>query len=222
MPGLSDYDLTLLTERFDAARTICFLDQLWARYRQIKKSVPQLGEIEVMNLEEYADFLSFGPMPTASLKRADPLFVWPGSPQVEAALQRKARVSGEREFLLDALSRYISFFFPAWLRYTSDTSHFARSRAGHLLENIVKRLRHLGIETEYGGGFADRTHQVFEDLSRLCGRIRPPVDEACSGRLAPARGNVSRERCRWSESCVRQPYARQTFVTARSFSGSLT
>jgi hypothetical protein len=133
-----------------------------------------------MSLEEYVDFLSFGPMPTASLKHAEPLFVRSGSSRVEAVLQQRPRASGEREFLLDALSRYISFFFPAWLHHASDTSHFAKSRAEHLLENVAKRLRRLGIETRETENFADRIHEVFEDLSRLCGRISPHVGEAAA------------------------------------------
>jgi hypothetical protein len=131
-----------------------------------------------MNLDEYVDFLSFGPMPTASLKHAEPVFVRPGSSRAEAVLQARPRVSGEREFLLDALSRYLSFFFPAWLQHASATSRFVKIRAEHLLENVVKRLRHLGIEREPGESFADRIHGVFEDLSRLCRRISPHVDEA--------------------------------------------
>ena len=196
MPGLSDYDLTLLTERFDTPRTICVLEELWARYRQIKKAVPQLGETEVMNVEEYADFLSFGPMPTASLKRADPLFVRPGSPEVEDALQRKARVPGEREFLLDALSRYISFFFPAWLRYTSDTSHFAKSRADHLLENIVKRLRRLGalrrsiVKVSPTGSI--RSSKICHGCAAGSGRLSMRLQRSS----APAPGKPSRERYR--------------------------
>ena len=182
VPGLSDYDLTLLTERFDPPRTIQFLEELWASYRRIKKSVPQLGETEVMNLEEYVDFLSFGPMPTASLKRTDPLFVRPGSAVINNTVQRIRRVPGEREFLLDALSRYILFFFPAWLHHATESSHFARSRAEHLLDNVVKRLRYLGVSdvTTDSETFADKIHHVFEDLSRVCSKVPPYRDNAAA------------------------------------------
>lgn len=43
VPGLSDYDLTVLTEDLDAPRMIRFLDELWGRYRQIKRGVLQVS-----------------------------------------------------------------------------------------------------------------------------------------------------------------------------------
>jgi hypothetical protein len=178
VPGLSDYDLTVLTERVDSARMIGVLENVWRRYRRIKRAIPQLGETEIMNVEEYVDFLSWGPMPTASLKHAEPLFVRPGRLDLRSFLQCRPRASRERELLLDALSRYIWFFFPAWLRQASGTSHSARRRAEHLLGNVVKRLQHLEIadEPRPSGSFADRAFQVFGDLSRACRRFTLCVD----------------------------------------------
>jgi hypothetical protein len=196
VPGLSDYDLTLLTERADPVRMTHILEEVWERYRRIKKRVPQLGEMEVMNVEEYSDFLSFGPMPSASLKRATPLFIRPGSIHLDRVLLQSPRASQEQEFLLDALSRYIRFFFPAWLHHAARISHVARRRADHLLANVWKRLQHLGLpaDTPHRGSFADRTLQLVRELSRVCSRINAGANDVpavvCPGSWAAAEGAI--------------------------------
>jgi hypothetical protein len=200
VPGLSDYDLTVLTERFDAARMIRFLGAVWTRYRRIKTVIPQVGETEIMNLDEYVDFLSFGPMPTASLKHAEPLFVRPGRLDLESVLQRRPRAAREREFLLDALTRYIRFFFPAWLHHANQASNASRRRAEHLLGNVVKRLRHLGsTETGRSGSFAETILKVFADLSQVCSRIDPCVDEVAPV-VCPASWNAVEGAVRFVEA----------------------
>lgn len=173
VPGLSDYDLTVLVRRHDGPPMIGFLDQLWHRYRSIKRSVPQLGEMEVMDVHEYGDFLAFGPTSTASLKRAYPLFVRSDNGDVERVLQQVPRSSQQREFLLDALSRYTRFTFPAWLDDASSSTGVTRRRAEHLLSNIAKRLARLGVPAEATatGTVADRMLQVVRHLSRACGLI---------------------------------------------------
>jgi glycosyltransferase involved in cell wall biosynthesis len=174
VPGLSDYDITVLTGRQDGPGSIQFLDQLWARYRSIKRTVPQLGELQVMDVEEYRDFLDFGPMPTSSLKHAQPLFVKAGNSEIDRVLQHEARRPEQREFLLDALSRYARFAFPAWLD-TADGDSVRRHRTEHLLGNVSKRLARLGIrvDTARNGTLADRMVLTFEALSRACGMVNP-------------------------------------------------
>ena len=195
VPGLSDYDLTLLTEPCTPSRMIGVLEDVWARYRRIKRYVPQLGETEILNLGEYEDLLSFGPPPTASLKRAQPLFVRSGRPDVERVLQRSAPAPQERDFLLDAVSRYVRFFVPAWLDHVSEPSHVSGQRAEHLLGNVRKRLQVLELaeETPPRTTFADRTLCLFNDLSRACRRITSRVDEGapvvCPG-SRPVRGEA--------------------------------
>jgi len=92
---------------------------------------------------------------------------------------RNPRASQEREFLLDALSRYMRLFFPAWLHQASGASNVARRRAEHLPGNVLKLLQHLDIpaETRPRGSFADRILQVFDELSRVYSRINHSVDE---------------------------------------------
>jgi hypothetical protein len=173
-PGLSDYDLSVLIEHHDGPRTLRVLDVLWRRYRSIKRFVPQLGEMEVMNVDEFEDFLSFGPLPTSSVKRAYPLFVRPGRPDVDRVLQRRSRPSGEPEMLLDALSRFSRFAYPAWLD-DARSNGVTRRRAAHLLENVSKRLTRLGVpaETTANGAIADRILLVFRDLSQACSLMKP-------------------------------------------------
>jgi hypothetical protein len=179
VPGLSDYDLTVLTERNDGPRTIRFLEDVWQRYRAIKRSVPQLGEMEVMDLEEYGDFLDFGPPPTSSLKHAYPLFVRAGHSGVERVLQRAPRCRQQREFLLDALSRFGRFVVPACLDDAGGGNIVTRRRTEHLLGNVSKRLARLGvpIETADSGTITDRVVRVFQALSQACSVIKPREGE---------------------------------------------
>lgn len=178
VPGLSDYDLTILTDPIEPSQMMRFLEETWAKYKRMKRVLPQLGETEIMNTDEFADFLTFGPMPSGALKYREPLFVRPGATQVDN-LQQTFRHSGEREVILDALSRYVWFFFPAWLHHASDTSHLTRRRAEHLLGSIVKRLQHLGVSSE----MQDHEHfdsdilKAFDDLSRVCTRITASTEE---------------------------------------------
>jgi len=179
VPGLSDYDITVLTERHDGPRTIRFLDQVWQRYRAIKTSVPQLGEMEVMVVEEYGDFLDFGPLPLSSLKHAYPLFVRAGNSDVERVLQRVPRRPQQREFLLDALSRYGRFLFPAWLDDAGCGNSVTRLRTEHVLGNVSKRLARLGVpaETAGSGPIGDRMVRVFQALSQACRLMKPSEGE---------------------------------------------
>lgn len=190
VPGLSDYDLTVLTERLDAARMMRFLDELWGRYRRIKRSIPQLGETEVMTVDEYRDFLAFGPLPLSSLKRADPLFVRTGTPELERVLEQEPRAPRERELLLDALSRYIWFLVPAWLHHASAPSGLSGRRAEHLLGNVVKRLDYHGspAETRDTPSLPEGILRVFGDLTRACRGIAVPGDEAAA--LGPGPGEA--------------------------------
>jgi hypothetical protein len=170
VPGLSDYDLTVLTERRDAAGTLRVLDELWGRYRRLKRSLPQLGETEVMNLDEYRDFLAFGPLPLSAIKRTEPLFVRSDAPEIEGVLGRAPRPPREREVLLDALSRYIWFLFPAWLRHAREPSSASRRSTEHLLGNVVKRLPGRGhlVPASDAASLAERILRVFDDLTRAC------------------------------------------------------
>jgi hypothetical protein len=191
VPGLSDYDLTVLTERLDTVRMLRFLDELWGRYRRIKRAIPQLGETEVMSVDDYRDFLAFGPLPLSSIKRADPLFVRTGTPELERVLRQAPRAPREREVLLDALSRYIWFLFPAWLHHASEPSSASRRRAEHLLANVVKRLDYLGrpAETRDSASLAEGIARVFGDLTRECRGIAAHGDEAAA--FGAATGHVA-------------------------------
>ncbi len=176
--GLSDYDLTVLTDRIEDARMPAFLGHLWCRYRSIKRAVPPLGEMEVMTLEEYEDFLRFGPMPTASLKHAEPLFVRSNRPDVNRALQMSPRVCEEREFLRDALTRYLRFLIPTWLQYTGAPSNMARRRADHRVANVGKRLRRLGESpNDAREEVVDNVSGIFHRLTRVCERLEPGEQE---------------------------------------------
>lgn len=179
VPGLSDYDVTVLTERHDGPRTIRFLDHVWQRYRAIKRSVPQLGEMEVMEVEEYADFLDFGPLPLSSLKRAYPLFVRAGNGDVERVLQRAPRRPQQREFLLDALSRFGGFVIPAWLDAAGGGTSFAQRNTEHLLGNVSKRLARLRVPDAPAatGPLADRMVRIFQALSQTCSLMKPSDSE---------------------------------------------
>ena len=179
-PGLSDYDLTVLTRSSDPTDMLRFLDRLWRRYRSVKTTVPQLGEMEVMSLADYEDHLRFGPMPTAALKRAYPLFVEADTPDVDRVLQREPRPARAEEITADALARYVRFAFPAWLRYASGDTSVARRRAEHLLDNVGKRLRRLGVsaDTTTSGTIAGRMLRIFRELSRACGRLPAGGGEA--------------------------------------------
>lgn len=172
-PGLSDYDLTVLTRSSDATDMLRFLDRLWRRYRSVKTTVPQLGEMEVMSLDEYEDFLSFGPMPTASLKRAYPLFTEAENTDVDRVLRREPRPARVEEITSDALSRYVRFAFPAWLQYARSDTNVTRRRAEHLLENVGKRLRRLGVSADRTttGTIAGRMLRIFHELSQVCARL---------------------------------------------------
>jgi hypothetical protein len=179
VPGLSDYDVTVLTERHEGPRTIQFLDRVWERYRAIKRSVPQLGEMEVMDVEEYGDFVDFGPTPTASLKRMHPLFVRAGNADVERALRRMPRPPQPGELLLDALSRFGRFVFPAWLDDDGGGNSVTRCRTAHLLGNVSKRLARLGVpaETLDSGTIAHRMVKVFHALAQACRVVKPSEGE---------------------------------------------
>lgn len=174
VPGLSDYDLTVLTDQHDWPGAIRFLDDVWERYRSIKRVAPQLGEMEVMDLEGYGDLLDFGPMPTASLKRAHPLFVRAGDRDVERVLARTRRPSQPGEFLLDALSRFGRFAVPAWLEDARRGNGVTCRRAEHLLGNVAKRLSRIGVpaETTGTGTVTDRMVTVFQALSSACRLIK--------------------------------------------------
>jgi hypothetical protein len=191
-PGLSDYDITVLTEPLDPARMLRFLDELWGCYRRIKRSIPQLGETEVMSVDEYQDFLAFGPLPLSAIKRADPLFVRTGAPEVERVLQRSARPPRERELLLDALSRYIWFLLPAWLHHASEPSSASRRRAEHLLDNVVKRLDYHGrpAEPRDTASLTEGILRVFGDLTRACREITAHGDGAAVALGSGAGGAV--------------------------------
>jgi hypothetical protein len=176
VPGLSDYDLTVLTDRAGVDPMLRFLDALWARYRWIKRRVPQLGEMEVMDLEEYRDFLSAGPMATASLKHTEVLFARGGHDELDLTLRHPPHACGTRELLLDALTRYLRFLLPAWLRHATMRSHATRLGAEHLLANVFKRLTQLDAQVEADGSLnlADGMARAFIDLTRICGRTAAP------------------------------------------------
>lgn len=181
-PGLSDYDLSVLIEPGDAARMMRCLDDFWRRYRRIKRTIPQLGETEVMTVDEYRDFLSFGPLPLSAMKRAEPLFVKAGTPELERILQREPPAPRERELLLDALSRYIWFLAPAWLHHATEPSSASSRRAEHLLSNVVKRLDRLGcpMDANDTAPLAGRMLRVFGDLTRACRGIAAHGAEAAA------------------------------------------
>jgi hypothetical protein len=174
VPGFSDYDLTVLAERCDGPTWIRFLDDLWTTYRSIKKVAPQLGEMEVMDLDEYGDFLELGPMPTGSLKRAEPLLVKSRHPAVERVLEQPPHPSRQREFLLDALSRFGLFALPAYLDDAYRGNTMTRRRAEHLLRNVTKRLAPLGVrgESEPNGSLTEHMVAVFRATSEGCRAIK--------------------------------------------------
>jgi hypothetical protein len=182
VPGLSDYDLTVLIEPTDAIDIVELLGALWARYRAIKRFVPQIGEMEVMTVEEHGDFVRFGPMPTASLKHAEPLFVRSSCPHALDSLRPKPSISGAEEFTRDALSRYLRFLFPAWLEYARDPSNIARRRVEHRLANICKRLRRLDVRPDVTSSVEDKFVAVFKALTNACARLesskKPPAEVA--------------------------------------------
>ena len=64
-------------------------------------------------------------MATAAIKRAEPLFVRPGAPELDRVLRGERRPPSEREILLDALSRYVWFLCPAWLDHAGDSGALA-------------------------------------------------------------------------------------------------
>jgi hypothetical protein len=173
VPGFSDYDLTVLHEADDPSRTIRFLDNLWARYRAIKRTVPQLGEMEVLSVEDYGDFLDFGPMPTASLKRAHTVFVKNGHANVRRVLERERRPSQPQEVLLDALSRNGRFAVPACIEAERSGNRATRRRAEHLLANVEKRLDRLGLSREAHprDGLLGRLVRVFQALTEASAAV---------------------------------------------------
>jgi hypothetical protein len=200
VPGFSDFDLTILTERYDTSEMLRVLEAVWARYGRVKRRVPQLGEMEVMDVVEYRNFLRRGPMPTASLKHAEPLFVRPARPAVAFALGELARAAGAREYRLDALLRFIRFLGPAWLRVAAASSDLAARRAEHLRRNVVERLRRLGatVAARPADTLEERLTETFSDLTRACGAIRPGnegvtvVDRPAAREVSGATPAVSR------------------------------
>jgi hypothetical protein len=171
-PGWSDYDLTMILERGDVPLTLRRLDDVWRRYRQLKRQIPPLGELEIMHAGDYRDFLAFGPMETGSIKRARPIVV-KSTPDVEEVLHAAPRAPLDREFLVDALARYARFFFPAWLSAIGGSTAFAGKRATHLLENVRARLRAVtGLDPpEHVGANLDaRATDLFHALTMICAR----------------------------------------------------
>jgi hypothetical protein len=154
------------------------LEAVWARYARVKRRVPQLGEMEVMDVVEYHDFLRRGPMPTASLKHAEPLFVRPHRPGVTAALLGPPRPVGEQEYRLDALSRFIRFLGPVWLQVASGATDLSARRAEHLRCNVVDRLRRLGagVTAAPASTLDGRLAETFADLTRACQGVGPVGD----------------------------------------------
>jgi hypothetical protein len=191
VPGLSDYDLTVLTDRHDTSAAIRFLDDLWRRYRSIKRCVPQVGEMEVMDVEGYSDWLDFGPMPTASMKRVHPLLVKDGDPDVERIVRRMPRPPEPRELLLDALTRFGRFAVPAWLDDDRCGNCVTRRRARHLLDNVVRRLSRLGAGVEpTGTGDARGVITVFQALTEACRLMKPPDGEPAAA-IDPDVGSIA-------------------------------
>ena len=175
VPGLSDYDLTVIVARRDAVGTLRLLDDLWERYRSIKRWVPQLGEMDVVDAEEYGDLLDFGPMPTWSLKCDRPLFVREGRAGMPDLLARPRRRSRPEDFLLDAMARFGRYVMPAWLDHSSRRTGLTRRRVEHLLANVVARIRRLGVEVETADRdrLALRVARVAQALSAACRRVEP-------------------------------------------------
>jgi hypothetical protein len=107
VPGLSDYDLTLLTERFDTPRTIRVLEEPRARSGKSRRPCHnrETGSHELRN----TPIFSLGP---CRLHRSNaPIGSLFGQAAPRSGRFSERPVSRENEFLLDALSRYISFFF---------------------------------------------------------------------------------------------------------------
>ncbi len=153
-----------------------------------------------MSLDDYEDHLRFGPMPTASLKRAYPLFIEADTPDAGRVLQREPRPARAEEITADALARYVRFTFPAWLRYAGrDALGAPRARRRSPREQSLARAPARATPARRSSRRAGRRIAV----SPCRGRPRPDAPATRARRRAAAPGGGARRRAVAARARVR-------------------
>jgi hypothetical protein len=148
VPGLSDYDLTIVPRATSIAGRLRFLERCWSRYRRLKPLVPMLAEIDILDPRDLVDHLTFGPGPLAAGKRLVPLLSRFGEQRerVARALGQQSRNVTGRDLLREAILRYLRHLVCRRLDLAASPSALRAASLRHVadkLETLVLRSQGL-------------------------------------------------------------------------------
>lgn len=161
VPGLSDLDLTVLM----TSTEITALAPFWRRYRQLKRWLPMLGEVDLFYSGQFQDYLQLGPYPTAVLKGHRELYRRSGS---AGTIYPPAAVS-EEDRLRDALVRYANFVIPRAARWAKTPSPQSERLLAHALRQVEKRVL---VSPRASLAVGERLLAIYRALSRACSEGR--------------------------------------------------
>lgn len=176
-PGMSDIDLSVLHPPWDSARTAAFLARFWRRYYLLKRFIPILGEVEIMDTEEFEHYWRLGRGPTAQGK--DYRVSFDRLPSSDATLQgtlgRLASDYPRRDELArmrDCLFRLLLHLLPSFYRYQHHPSYVGRTALHHSLKKLQKRLTLDSPDPEIPSGTELRhLHAVLLRVGKCCSRL---------------------------------------------------
>jgi len=130
-PGLTDHDLTAVFSRNECP--LSFIGNFWNKYKKIKVFIPQTGEVDLFNEDEFEDYLKFGPGPTNIYKNNINI-----NSQEVATRVSHFHITEKNQFR-EHMIRYANFIQPSIYSYLSEKNHYNYKVLIHGLDKILKR-----------------------------------------------------------------------------------
>ena len=145
-PGISDFDVTLITKFNNDHARLLFLRRFWKLYKKLRFCIPMFIEVDILDFDEFTMIYSSVCQPMQSLKRLRVVFSKLPKKENERLTEtcrKSIQLRNAYAHLMNAFTRYEQFILPYYLgakQCSNDVSDIMVEHCIHKMQPIFAQI----------------------------------------------------------------------------------